>query len=324
MLITLTPNPSAPNVSERLDALLARAVPEYSRSRLQKLIEEGCMTHNGVLLSDPSQKVRSEIEVEINLPPLVEAEPLPQNIPLDIVYEDNDLIVINKQAGLVVHPGNGNWEGTLVNALLYHCKDTLSGIGGVARPGIVHRLDKDTTGLMVVAKNDGAHAALSAQFAEHGKDGILKRAYYAFCWGEAPQKRKIETFLDRDTGNREKQAVRAKGRHAVTYVERRAFNGQVSLVECRLETGRTHQIRVHLSYVGNPLLGDKLYGNSHLTKVRKLSEEAQTALGALNRQALHAFELGFLHPTRDEEMFFTADLPPDLQALKNALFSPQK
>jgi 23S rRNA pseudouridine1911/1915/1917 synthase len=318
MLITLTPN-----VSERLDALLARAVPEYSRSRLQKLIEEGCMTHNGVLLDDPSQKIRAEIEVLVTLPPLVAAEPLAQNIPLNIVYEDEDLIVINKQAGLVVHPANGNWEGTLVNALLYHCKDTLSGIGGVARPGIVHRLDKDTSGLMVVAKNDGAHAALSAQFAEHGKDGVLKRAYYAFCFGEAPLKRKIETFLDRDTGNREKQAVRAKGRHAVTYVEQKAFNGQVSLVECRLETGRTHQIRVHLSYFGFPLLGDKLYGTSHLTKVKKLSEEAQAALAAMNRQALHAYELGFTHPRTQEELLFHAELPPEMQALKEALFPPK-
>jgi 23S rRNA pseudouridine1911/1915/1917 synthase len=304
----------------RLDAALAKAHPELSRARLQKLMLDGHVTQNGLALTNASMKTRGEMVVSVNLPPPLPAEPEAQNIALTVVYEDNDLIVIDKQAGLVVHPANGHWSGTLVNALLHHCGTSLSGIGGVIRPGIVHRLDKDTTGLMVVAKNDAAHAGLAAQFAEHGRDGGLKRAYKAFVWGEAPLKYTIDTFIDRDTGNREKRAVRTKGKQAITHIARIKTQGDVSLVDCRLETGRTHQIRVHMAYIKHPLLGDELYGKSHLLKAKKLNEEAQFALAILKRQALHAYMLGFIHPITGEPMLFESELPQDLQKLYNAIF----
>jgi 23S rRNA pseudouridine1911/1915/1917 synthase len=304
----------------RLDAALAKAHPELSRARLQKLMQDGHVTQNGLALTNASMKTRGEMVVSVNLPPPLPAEPEAQNIALTVVYEDNDLIVIDKQAGLVVHPANGHWSGTLVNALLHHCGTSLSGIGGVIRPGIVHRLDKDTTGLMVVAKNDAAHAGLAAQFAEHGRDGGLKRAYKAFVWGEAPLKYTIDTFIDRDTGNREKRAVRTKGKQAITHIARIKTQGDVSLVDCRLETGRTHQIRVHMAYIKHPLLGDELYGKSHLLKAKKLNEEAQFALAILKRQALHAYMLGFFHPITGETMLFESELPQDLQKLYDTLF----
>jgi 23S rRNA pseudouridine1911/1915/1917 synthase len=304
---------------ERLDVAIARAVPEMSRSRLQKLIEGGALKVGDLAYTDLAFKLREPMIFTLEMPPPVDATPQAENIPLNIVYEDADVIVVNKQAGLVVHPGAGNWTGTLVNALLYHSGATLSGIGGVIRPGIVHRLDKDTSGLMVVAKNDHAHTHLAAQFEDHGKTGFLQRAYLAFVWGLSPARQKIETFIDRDPHDREKMAVRRKGRVAITHIMRVDRFREVSLVECRLETGRTHQIRVHMGYIGHPLLADAVYGKGQFTKISKLGDEGKEALLALGRQALHASELGFIHPTTGEELLFKAELPKELADLAAAL-----
>jgi 23S rRNA pseudouridine1911/1915/1917 synthase len=306
-------------IGERLDVALTQAIPALSRARIQTLIETGAVMHEGKPLLSSNLRLKTAIEVEFILPPPQEATPEPQNIPLDIVYEDADLIVINKQKDIVVHPAAGNWTGTLVNALLYHCAGTLSGIGGVMRPGIVHRLDRDTTGLMVMAKNDAAHAHLSAQFADHGRNGPLRRAYKAFVWGQAPLKTTVNAPLERDKFNREKISVRKGGREAVTHLTKLAGDERISLVECRLETGRTHQIRVHMAHLGLPLLGDPLYGATHKSKINTLEPEAQAALLALNRQALHAYELGFMHPTKEEFMLFSSEFPPDLALLGETL-----
>jgi 23S rRNA pseudouridine1911/1915/1917 synthase len=305
-------------VGERLDVALTQALSQFSRARIQNLIEQGAMQSEGVALLSPKMKLKTPLVIEFELPPLEEAAPEPQNIPLDIVYEDSDVIVINKQKDIVVHPAAGNWSGTLVNALLYHCKD-LSGIGGVMRPGIVHRLDRDTTGVMVMAKHDQAHAHLSAQFADHGRTGQLRRAYKAFVWGEAPLKTTINAPLERDKFNREKISVQKKGREAITHMTKLAGDDEVSLIECRLETGRTHQIRVHMAHIGLPLLGDPLYGATHKSKINRLNQDAQEALLALNRQALHAYELGFIHPNSQEFMLFKSELPKDLADLQKDL-----
>jgi 23S rRNA pseudouridine1911/1915/1917 synthase len=247
-------------------------------------------------------------------------------MPLSIAYEDDDLIVVDKPAGLVVHPAAGNPDGTLVNALIAHCGVSLSGIGGVMRPGIVHRLDKDTSGLMVVAKSDRAHRGLAAQFADHGRSGPLRRAYLALVWGVTPARVSIETGYERSSRNREKMSVAplGRGRRAATHVLLLESlppgkDAVASLVECRLETGRTHQIRVHLAHLGHPLLGDSLYGGGFRTKAALLSETAREALGRLGRQALHAAELGFAHPVTGAELLFKSPLPADLQALAAAL-----
>jgi 23S rRNA pseudouridine1911/1915/1917 synthase len=322
---TITFSTGAEDAKDRLDRVLARAAPAFSRSRLKALIEEGCVTLAGQVVTDANHKVNPDMEVVLNVPPPEDPEPLGEPIPLDVIHEDDQLIVINKQAGLVVHPAAGHWTGTLVNALVAHCGDTLSGIGGVRRPGIVHRLDKDTTGLMVVAKTDAAHKALSEQFADHGRTGPLKRAYLAFVWGRPARERlTIDKPLDRDTKNREKQAVRPSGRQAITHVSvLESFpsrdNPIVSLLRCELETGRTHQIRVHLASEGYPLLGDELYGTGFKTKGARLPPKAHAAWEALGRQALHAFVLGFAHPVNDEEVYYEAPMPEDLQRLKDAL-----
>ena len=311
----------------RLDKVLASALDDLSRARLQGLINALCVRVNGKPQPQARYKVKIDDKVEVEIPPAQEAEPQPQDIPLDVYYEDEHLLVINKAAGMVVHPAAGNHDGTLVNALLYHCGDSLSGIGGVRRPGIVHRLDKDTTGLMVVAKNDAAHQALSAQFAAHGRDGVLERAYRAVIWGVLSRPSgSVETQLGRHPYSRLRMAVlKEGGRHAVTHwVRKEGFldrSGKVvaSEVECVLETGRTHQIRVHMAHINHPLLGDEIYGAGFKSSARNLPEKAQSALKKLRGQALHAYKLGFKHPVTGEKMTFTSKLPDDLKLLINSL-----
>lgn len=320
LAITLAPE----SAGDRLDRALASALPELSRTRIQALVRAGKVTLGGNPVADAKAKVAGGEEVEIEIPPPEPAIPQAEDIPLTIVYEDEHLLVIDKPAGLVVHPGAGNWSGTLVNALLAHCRGSLSGIGGVERPGIVHRLDKDTSGLMVVAKNDRAHRALAEQFADHGRTGPLERAYRALVWGVPSRQRgTIETTIDRDPRNREKMAVARpeRGREAITHweIEEKLPVGPVSLVVCRLETGRTHQIRVHMTHLGHPLLGDDVYGAGFRSKIRHLPPGAVEALAALGRQALHAAHLAFEHPATGELMSFDSEMPADLQRLVEAM-----
>ena len=311
----------------RLDKMLADAIEDFSRARLQALITALSVTVNGKVQTVARYKVKEGDEITVLIPPPEDASPVPQDIPLDVFYEDDELLVINKPAGLVVHPAIGNQDGTLVNALLYHCGDSLSGIGGVRRPGIVHRLDKDTTGLMVVAKNDAAHHSLSAQFAAHGRDGVLERAYRAIVWGVLGRPSgKVDTQLGRHPHSRLKMAVlKEGGRHAVTHWTRKeSFKDTKGLVvasevECVLETGRTHQIRVHLAHVGHPLLGDMVYGSGFKSSAKNLTPKGQSALANFKRQALHAYKLGFEHPKTKKKMLFEADLPDDLNMLINSL-----
>ncbi|MCJ8143890.1 RluA family pseudouridine synthase [Ancylobacter sp. A5.8] len=314
----------------RLDRVLARHLatlaPQISRTRLQALIAQGQLTRDGRAVGGSSAKVSAGESFSLILPPPEAAEPVAQDIPLAIVYEDDDLIVIDKPAGMVVHPAPGNPDGTLVNALLYHCAGSLSGVGGVRRPGIVHRLDKDTSGLLVVAKNDRAHKALAAQFADHGRTGPLERAYVAFAWGvpDLPSGT-VDAPLSRHPVSREKIAVRAGGRFAITHWQRQeAYDDPqgrplACRLECRLETGRTHQIRVHMDHIGHPLLGDQLYGVGQRTKAGRLGPQARAALDALGRQALHAGRLGFEHPVTGDFLVFDSPLPPDLLALEATL-----
>ncbi|MDB5512575.1 MAG: RluA family pseudouridine synthase [Enterovirga sp.] len=313
---------------ERLDRALTAAWPDLSRSRLQALIRGGAVSVDGAPVLDPSAKAAPGAEVALAEPPPAPALPQPEAMALAIVHEDDDLIVIDKPAGLVVHPGAGNERGTLVNALIAHCGTSLSGIGGVARPGIVHRLDKDTSGLLVVAKTDRAHRGLSEQFADHGRTGPLERAYLAIAWGvPEPRRGTVATDLARSHANREKIAVVAqgRGRHAITHygvLETFGPAGEeplASLVRCTLETGRTHQIRVHLAHLRHPLLGDATYGAGFRTKAARLPPEAQADLAALGRQALHAALLQFGHPGSGEVMRFESDLPPDLERLRASL-----
>lgn len=311
--------------NDRLDRLLARHRTDLSRSRLKALIEAGHVTLGGRTMQDASHRVNEGDVLVITLPPPEDSTPQAESIPLNVVFEDADLIVIDKPAGLVVHPAAGNWTGTLVNALIAHCGESLSGIGGVRRPGIVHRLDKDTTGLMVVAKTDRAHAALAAQFADHGRTGPLERAYTAFAWGRPKRDAfTIDLPLDRDPRARDKIAVRAGGREAITHVTVEAAyrDGLVTRLACRLETGRTHQIRVHLAHEGHPLLGDGTYGAGFRTKAAKLPPAAREALDGLGRQALHAGLLGFAHPVTGEHLSFESPLPADLDRLEQALSVP--
>ena len=312
--------------SPRLDRVLASAIESLSRSRLKALILAGSVTVKGAPVRDPAYHVARGDSITIDVPEAVAAEPEAENIPLQIVYEDDDIIVIDKPKGLVVHPAAGHATGTLVNALIAHCGDSLSGIGGVKRPGIVHRLDKDTTGLMVAAKNDAAHASLSAQFADHGRTGEMRRGYLAFVWGVPNRQRgTVDAPIDRHPFAREKMAVREGGREAVTHWEvREVFNGRdgkpvASLLACQLETGRTHQIRVHLAHIGHPLLGDSVYGPHFKTKAGHLGPEAQAALSALGRQALHAYLLALEHPKSGEILHWEAGLPEDLVLLEKSL-----
>jgi 23S rRNA pseudouridine1911/1915/1917 synthase len=310
----------------RLDRVLALRAPELSRSRLKALILAGNVTIGAIPIRDPAYHVAKGDTITIDVPEAVAAEPEGEAIALDIVYEDDDIIVINKPKGLVVHPAAGHETGTLVNALIAHCGISLSGIGGVKRPGIVHRLDKDTTGLMVAAKNDRAHQSLTAQFADHGRTGAMRRGYRAFAWGLPNRQRgTVDAPIDRHPHAREKMAVRESGRQAITHWEiTESFHGRdgkpiASLLACQLETGRTHQIRVHLAHIGHPLLGDAVYGPHFKTKANALGLKAQAALAALGRQALHAYLLTIEHPRTAEVLSWEAALPEDLLLLSNAL-----
>ena len=312
---------------QRLDQwLAARLGSELSRSRVQALIKQGAVSIAGRAVLEAKRKLSAGERIEILVPAPEPAEPRGEDIPLDILYEDDELIVINKPAGLVVHPGAGNWTGTLVNALIHHCGDSLSGIGGVRRPGIVHRLDKETSGVMVVAKTDRAHKALSEAFADHGRTGELERAYLALVWG-IPQRPTgtIDAYLGR-AADRVRRAVvpasRDDARHAVTHfsVVERFGEGQLafataSLVECRLETGRTHQIRVHMAHIGHPVIGDPDYGQAFRSKANRLPEPLKSKVHAFPRQALHAWLLEFEHPTTHLTMRFEAPIPGDMEEL---------
>ena len=313
-------------VGARLDRVLATHAAALSRTRLKALILAGHVAVGGRTIRDPGHRVNAGDRLTLAVPPPEEAAPRAEPIPLAIVHEDDDLIVIDKPQGLVVHPAAGNRGGTLVNALIAHCGASLSGIGGVKRPGIVHRLDKDTTGLMVIAKNDRAHRALAAQFADHGRSGPLERGYLAFVWGVPDRPRgTIDKPLGRHPQARERMAVRAGGRTAVTHWEvLERYDGAdgkpvASLIDCRLETGRTHQIRVHLAAIGHPLLADRVYGAGYRTKAARLGPEAQAALQDLERQALHAYLLGVEHPITGQHLVFRSVLPPDLDFLRRAL-----
>ena len=311
------------HAGERLDKMLASRLPELSRARLQDLIAQGEVRRDKKVLTKASYRLEGHEVISVNVPEPVDDTPEPEDIPLDIVYEDEHLLVINKQANFVVHPAGGHRSGTLVNALLHHCADSLSGIGGVKRPGIVHRLDQDTTGLMVVAKTDEAHAGLSEQLAEKS----VYRVYHALVLGQMiPPVGRINKAIDRDRGNRLKQTVvRKGGRESVTnYKLIETFRDEISLVECKLETGRTHQIRVHMADRKNPVLGDATYGPQPTAIAAALrrggwSEEEAARVMAFDRQALHAKKLGFIHPVTNEEHLFEADYPADFAQILETL-----
>jgi 23S rRNA pseudouridine1911/1915/1917 synthase len=312
--------------SGRLDRVLAVRLAQLSRSRLKALILAGSVTLKSAPVRDPAYHVSTGDTITIDLPEAVAAEPAGEAIALDIVYEDDDIIVIDKPKGLVVHPAAGHETGTLVNALISHCGASLSGIGGVRRPGIVHRLDKDTTGLMVAAKNDRAHKSLTEQFADHGRTGAMRRGYMALVWGLPNRQRgTVDAPIDRHPYAREKMAVRESGREAVTHWEiQESFNGRdgkpvATLLACQLETGRTHQIRVHLAHIGHPLLGDGVYGPHFKTKASHLGPQSQAALAALGRQALHAYLLTLEHPQTGAILEWISDLPEDLIHLRDNL-----
>ncbi|EJF75357.1 RluA family pseudouridine synthase [Bartonella alsatica] len=315
-------------LGQRLDQWLAKQYHNVlSRSRLQTLIREGYLKVDGQLIKEPKTKLKPNQIIELTMPVLRDLAPSGEAIVLDILFEDDHVIVINKPAGLVVHPGNGNWTGTLVNALIYHCGKSLSGIGGVRRPGIVHRLDKNTSGVMIVAKNDFAHKSLSAQFSDHGRTSALDRRYHALIWGSPSHNVwTINASLGRSPHNRIKQAVvhnqHPHARHAVTHfslLEKYGIYADTtsvaSLLECRLETGRTHQIRVHMAHMGHPLIGDTVYGNAFKTKSNMLNPIIKNAINQFNRQALHAASLTFEHPATDKIMTFSSPLPQDMAEL---------
>jgi 23S rRNA pseudouridine1911/1915/1917 synthase len=306
--------PEPGEAGARLDRLLVGRFPELSRTRLKRLIEEGRVVQDGAVTRDPSQRVRPGQDFIIFFPELASAEPTAQSLQLDIRFEDAHLIVVDKPAGLVVHPAPGNPDGTLVNALIAHCGPSLSGIGGVQRPGIVHRLDKDTSGLMVVAKTEAAHQALSRDFAARRID----RAYAAFVWGvPQPATGEIAGNIGRSPINRKKMAVVAegRGRPALTcYRVERVFGRTAALLECRLATGRTHQIRVHLAHCGHALIGDPVYGTRGGRAAARLGGAA-ALIANFPRQALHARRLGFIHPADGRQMTFDSALPSDLHEL---------
>ena len=314
---------------ERLDRFLATACPDLSRTRVKALISDGAVSVDGRVETDPAAKARAGAIYRLALPEPEPADPQPEAIPLTVLFEDADLLVLDKAAGMTVHPAAGNWTGTLVNAVLHHCAGSLSGIGGVQRPGIVHRLDKDTSGVMVVAKSDRAHQGLAARFAEHD----VERAYLAVVRGGLrPRAGTIETRLVRSGLDRKKFTVEADldseaGKLAITHYEVLRPWGQepeasigtplASLVECRLETGRTHQIRVHMAHMGCPLLGDPVYGKGKPASLMRA--DASGTVRAFNRQALHAAVLGFEHPVTGEPLRFETDPPEDMAALIAAL-----
>ena len=310
------------DVGARLDRFLAGQVPSLSRTRLKDLILGGAVRLGARAAEDPGYRLKAGDRITLRVPLPTPAKPAAEAIPLRVVHEDADVIVIDKPAGLVVHPAAGNRTGTLVNALIAHCGDSLSGIGGEKRPGIVHRLDKDTSGLLVVAKTDRAHRALAAQFAGHGRTSNLERAYLALVWGvPRPPQGVIDAPIGRDPKSRVRMAVRSGGRNAIThYAVRATYKGAdgkpvASLVECRLETGRTHQIRVHMARLGHPLVGDPTYGSGFRSKERHLTPKARAAVAALGRQALHAYRLRFSQPVTGQFLAFDSKFPADLAAL---------
>ncbi|WP_243369669.1 RluA family pseudouridine synthase [Geotalea sp. SG265] len=302
---------------ERLDTFIARNVETLTRAAVQRLVESGMVTVDGVP-PKPSLKLKGGERVTVVVPPPVEAAPVPEDIPLEILYEDRDLIVVNKAAGMVVHPGAGSSSGTLVNALLGHCTD-LSGIGGELRPGIVHRIDKDTSGILVVAKNDAAHLALSEQFREHS----IKRIYYAIVYGSLKgDTGRLESVIGRHPTDRKRMSGKARhGKHAVTHWRVIGRYPGMCLIRLRLETGRTHQIRVHLSEAGYPLVGDEVYGGgARLASVK--DPVLRRLIKELGRQALHAKTLGFIHPSTKEYLEFDTELPRDMASIIGHLEQP--
>jgi len=312
----------------RLDLFLSQRLPELSRTRVQSLLKQGQVRFGAATIVDAKYRVKQGDRFELTIPPPVAAEPEGEIIPLNILYEDDALIVIDKPAGLVVHPGAGHASGTLVNALIAHCGDSLSGIGGVARPGIVHRLDKDTSGVLVVAKTDSAHRALAAEFADHGREGALERTYLALVWGTPPLPHgTIDAAVGRHPTSRTKMAVLPnKGRHAVThYRVLETFGGNppvASLLECTLETGRTHQVRVHLAHIGTPVIGDPLYAQGFKSKLHNLPEKLRTKLMQLDRQALHAAHLAFTHPKTGTLLEFNSPLTDELAEILESFKEP--
>ncbi|MDC1476002.1 RluA family pseudouridine synthase [Pelagibacteraceae bacterium] len=305
----------------RIDKFLQTQIKDLSRSRLQSLIHEGQVKLNNIVVKNNSKKIKEEDKITVNFPPPKETLIKPNKIPLNILYDDDDIIIINKSPGVVVHPGAGNFEKTIVNGLLFKYKNRLSSIGGKLRPGIVHRIDKDTSGVIVVAKNDNAHINLSKQFSNH----TIKRKYEALIWNSLkPQSGQINEKISRSIKNRQLMAVRKdKGKIAITnYKTIKIFQNlnlpKISLIECQLETGRTHQIRVHMNFKGNPILGDKSYGKSQ-KKFKKIDLKIEEKINNFNRQALHAKSLGFIHPRTQKEVFFEAGRPKDFDALIKSL-----
>lgn len=300
---------------QRLDKFLSVKLPEFSRSRIQALMEDGNLLKSGKIFSDSSYKIKAGDEFALNVPAAKPSDILPKNIPLNIIYEDKSLLVIDKQAGLTVHPGAGNHDDTMVNALLSLLPaEKLSGIGGVQRPGIVHRLDKDTSGLMVVAKDDAAHKSLAKQI----ESRELKRVYLGIIWGAViPPNGKIEANIGRSKMNRKKMAIfRSGGKKAIThYKTLQNFGGLFSELECRLETGRTHQIRIHLANRGHSIVGDKTYGNSKKKSLLLLPDETRSFIENFPRQALHSKEISFQHPKTGKILHFEAKIPEDIQGL---------
>tara|TARA_B100000780_G_scaffold272051_1_gene233710 strand:- start:144 stop:1127 length:984 start_codon:yes stop_codon:yes gene_type:complete len=312
---------TAEDAGNRLDIILAKLIPDLTRSNLKKIIELKQVKINNIVEKSPSKKLKTNDAIEIILTAVDEIKILPAKIKLDIMYEDKDILIVNKPAGMVVHPGAGNYKKTLVNALIYKYKNKLSDVNGIARPGIVHRIDKETSGLLVVAKNNKAHSNLGKQFSDH----TIQRAYLALTWGVLrPLHGKIETLIGRSRKNRQLMSVtEITGKKSITnYKTLKVFNikdiPKISFVECKLETGRTHQIRVHMAYKGNPLLGDQQYGKKNL-KFKKINEEFEDKLKVLSRQALHAKTLAFIHPFSGKLISFESKLPKDFKKILDLL-----
>jgi len=309
------------HAGNRLDIILVKLLPSLSRSNLKKIIELKQVKINNSIVESPSKKLKENDNIEVSLIPHVEIKILPANIKLNIVFEDKDILIINKPAGMVVHPGAGNHNNTLVNALIYKYKKKLSDVNGNTRPGIVHRIDKETSGLLVVAKNNNAHSNLGKQFSDH----TIKRTYQALSWGVLrPMKGRIETLVGRSRKNRQLMSVtEMSGKKAVTnYTTVKIFEikdiPKISFIECELETGRTHQIRVHMAYKGCSLLGDQQYGKKNI-KFKKINKDFENKLKILNRQALHAKSLGFMHPLTNKFMQFESKLPQDFKKILDLL-----
>jgi len=305
----------------RIDKFLQSKITELSRTRLQSLIYDGEVKLNNAIIDSPAKKIKERDEIKINFPAPKKTLIMPNKISLNILHDDKDIVVINKSSGVVVHPGAGNYENTIVNGLLYKYQNKLSSVGGKLRPGIVHRIDKDTSGVIVVAKNDDAHIHLSKQFSQH----TIKRTYETIIWGSLkPQSGTIREKISRSIRNRQLMAVRKeKGKMAITnYKTLKIFQNsdlpKMSLVECRLETGRTHQIRVHMNFKGNPIVGDKSYGKSK-KKFKKINPVIEKKINSFDRQALHAKSLGFIHPSSKKEIFFEAKRPKDFEELIKSL-----